>query len=65
MAPRSRNATMPPQPMANPDGYEFSWSASGSRTWRKNRAPNNDQYKTFGVDLNVRLEFCFANHERR
>lgn len=35
-------------PMANPDGYEFSWTSS--RYWRKNRRNNGDG--TWGVDLN-------------
>lgn len=35
-------------PMANPDGYEFSWTTS--RYWRKNRRNNGDG--TWGVDLN-------------
>jgi|GEM_PF-226200 len=35
-------------PMANPDGYEFSWTTS--RYWRKNRRNNGDG--SFGVDLN-------------
>lgn len=35
-------------PMANPDGYLFSWS--NQRYWRKNRRPNNAT--DFGVDLN-------------
>lgn len=36
-------------PVVNPDGYEFSFN---SRMWRKNRRPNNDAGRSFGVDLN-------------
>ena len=35
-------------PVANPDGYEFTFAAD--RFWRKNRRPNANG--TFGVDLN-------------
>lgn len=35
-------------PVANPDGYLYSWSSE--RYWRKNRRPNNAS--DFGVDLN-------------
>ena len=35
-------------PMANPDGYLYSWSSE--RFWRKNRRQNNTE--DFGVDLN-------------
>ena len=35
-------------PIANPDGYIYSWQSD--RSWRKNRRKNNDG--SFGVDLN-------------
>ena len=37
-------------PVTNPDGYEYSWTNSSTRLWRKNRRDNGDG--TFGVDLN-------------
>lgn len=37
-------------PVANPDGYEWSWAAPANRLWRKNRRINGDG--TVGVDLN-------------
>lgn len=37
-------------PVANPDGFAYTWSPSGYRYWRKNRRNNGDG--TFGVDLN-------------
>ncbi|MGI9077921.1 MAG: M14 family zinc carboxypeptidase [Gemmatimonadaceae bacterium] len=40
-------------PVANPDGYEFTFTAD--RFWRKNRRPNADG--TFGVDLNRNHSF--------
>ncbi|ORZ39839.1 hypothetical protein BCR44DRAFT_177852 [Catenaria anguillulae PL171] len=40
-------------PLANPDGYEYSWSTD--RLWRKNRRANADG--SFGVDLNRNMAY--------
>jgi len=37
-------------PVANPDGYVYTWANSGNRLWRKNRRANSGG--SFGVDLN-------------
>jgi len=37
-------------PIANPDGYEFTWAENGDRLWRKNRALVNGTIH--GVDMN-------------
>jgi len=37
-------------PLANPDGYIYTWSGSSARLWRKNRRLNTGG--TYGVDLN-------------
>lgn len=37
-------------PVANPDGYVFSWGGGDQRLWRKNRRDNGDG--TWGVDIN-------------
>lgn len=37
-------------PVANPDGYAYSWSSGSARLWRKNRRANSGG--SFGVDLN-------------
>ncbi len=37
-------------PVANPDGYAYSWLNTGTRLWRKNRRNNGNG--TFGVDWN-------------
>ena len=41
-------------PLANPDGYAYSWSAPERRLWRKNRRNNTELtfWKCQGVDLN-------------
>ena len=39
-------------PNGNPDGYVWSWAASGSRLWRENRAVPPAGSSCFGVDLN-------------
>lgn len=41
-------------PIANPDGYAYSWT-DGNRIWRRNRRDNGDG--TFGVDLNRNWSF--------
>lgn len=40
-------------PLANPDGYQYTWSTD--RLWRKNRRNNGNG--TFGVDLNRNWSF--------
>jgi hypothetical protein len=37
-------------PVANPDGYAYTWIDATTRLWRKNRRNNGDG--SFGVDLN-------------
>lgn len=37
-------------PVANPDGYVYSWASPSNRLWRKNRRPNAGG--SFGVDNN-------------
>ncbi|MFG0275275.1 MAG: M14 family metallopeptidase, partial [Phycisphaerales bacterium] len=37
-------------PVANPDGYAYSWASSNNRFWRKNRRNNPGSFE--GVDLN-------------
>jgi len=39
-------------PNGNPDGYVWSWAASGSRLWRENRQVPPSGSSCFGVDLN-------------
>jgi len=38
-------------PVANPDGYAYSWALFGDRMWRKNRSPTNSIFGCIGVDL--------------
>lgn len=42
-------------PVLNPDGYTYTFSPSGDRLWRKNRAPN--QGICVGTDLNRNFDF--------
>jgi hypothetical protein len=44
-------------PVANPDGYEFSWTTT--RLWRKNRRDNGNG--TVGVDLNRNWGFAWGS----
>ncbi|XP_050695794.1 carboxypeptidase B-like [Eriocheir sinensis] len=44
-------------PMANPDGYVYSWT--GNRLWRKNRR-RNDGSRCRGVDLNRNWDMKFG-----
>lgn len=45
-------------PIANPDGYEFTWT--NTRLWRKNRRDNGDG--TTGVDLNRNWSFAWGSN---
>lgn len=44
-------------PMANPDGYVYSWTTN--RLWRKNRRPNSNS-QCPGVDLNRNWDFQYG-----
>ena len=46
-------------PVANPDGYVYSWTFD--RMWRKNRSPNE---KCVGVDLNRNFDMGFNETSR-
>lgn len=39
-------------PVANPDGYAYSFSSPRARLWRKNRSQNGPSARCKGVDLN-------------
>jgi murein tripeptide amidase MpaA len=45
-------------PVANPDGYVFTWANPNNRLWRKNRRPNTGG--SFGVDTNRNWDFQFV-----
>jgi carboxypeptidase T len=47
-------------PVANPDGYEFSWVDSANRFWRMNRRPNSNPAHV-GVDLNRNWDIDFSS----
>ncbi|XP_071552738.1 carboxypeptidase B-like isoform X3 [Panulirus ornatus] len=44
-------------PVANPDGYQFSFSSQSARLWRKNRRDNGVSERCKGVDLNRNWDF--------
>ncbi|KAI9217670.1 hypothetical protein BC828DRAFT_351264 [Blastocladiella britannica] len=44
-------------PVANPDGYTWTWEENGDRLWRKNRRQNADG--SIGVDLNRNWDFSW------
>ena len=48
-------------PNGNPDGYVWSWAASGSRLWRENRQVPPAGSSCFGVDLNRNFEERWNN----
>ncbi|MFW5858709.1 MAG: M14 family zinc carboxypeptidase [Planctomycetota bacterium] len=45
-------------PIANPDGYIYSWADEDNRGWRKNRRDNGDG--SYGVDLNRNWDYAWV-----
>ncbi len=48
-------------PIANPDGYLFSWADDDNRGWRKNRRDNGDG--SYGVDLNRNWGYAWQAYD--
>jgi extracellular matrix protein 14 len=46
-------------PVANPDGYAFTFSSSGDRLWNKNRRFNPSNPACPGVDVNANFNHAF------
>jgi len=46
-------------PIANPDGYEWTWNADGDRAWRKNRGIHPENL-CIGTDLNRNFDDHFG-----